>query len=158
MGGFRHSYFFISLGLFIIRMTKYYFSLLLVNLLSVKLFLKLHMNIVKNLLSTTLPSSSHPFSTWSFVISSLCISSVVTLLLISTPPFYSWKRSYNKCHVYIIYIYIYIYNMYYIYIFQVCNFFATIWIFCNWDIKDTVKVLICTRLCCSSTSCIKIDS
>ena len=47
MGGFTPSYFFIPLGLFIIRMTRYYFPLLSVNLLSVKLSRKLHMNIVK---------------------------------------------------------------------------------------------------------------
>ena len=37
-------------------MTRYYFSLLSVNLLSVKLSLKLHMNIVQNLLPMTVPS------------------------------------------------------------------------------------------------------
>ena len=41
MGRFRPSYFFISLGFFIIRMTRYYFPFLLVNLLTVKLSLKL---------------------------------------------------------------------------------------------------------------------
>ena len=56
MGGFRSSYLFIPIGFFIIRMTRDYFPLLSVNLLSVKLSLKLHMNIVQKLLSTTLPS------------------------------------------------------------------------------------------------------
>ena len=50
MGGFRSSYFFIPLESFIIRMTRYYFTLLSVNLLSVVLSLKLHMNILQNLL------------------------------------------------------------------------------------------------------------
>ena len=36
MGGFRSRYLFIPLGFFIIRMTKHYFPLLSVNLLSVK--------------------------------------------------------------------------------------------------------------------------
>ena len=55
MGGFRSSYLFIPLGFLMIRMTRHYFPLLSVNLLSVKLSLKLHMNIVQNLLSTKLP-------------------------------------------------------------------------------------------------------
>ena len=46
-----------GLGFFIIRMTRYYFPLFSVNLLSVKLSLKLHMDIiVQNLLSTALLS------------------------------------------------------------------------------------------------------
>ena len=36
MGGFRSRYLFIPLGFFIIRMTRHYFPLLSVNLLSVK--------------------------------------------------------------------------------------------------------------------------
>ena len=56
MGGFQPSYFFISLGFFIIRMTRYYFPLLSVNFLSVKLSLKSHLKIVGNLLSIALPS------------------------------------------------------------------------------------------------------
>ena len=54
-GGFRPTYFFIPLGFFIIRMTRYYFPLLSVNLLSVILSLKLHMNTLQNLSSTELP-------------------------------------------------------------------------------------------------------
>ena len=56
MGRFHPSYFFVSLGFFIIRMTRYYFPLLSVNLLNVKLSLKSHLNIVGNLSSIALPS------------------------------------------------------------------------------------------------------
>ena len=46
-----------GLGLFIIRITRYYFPLFSVNLLSVKLSLKLHMDIiVQSLLSTAILS------------------------------------------------------------------------------------------------------
>ena len=85
MGEFMSSYIFIPLGLFNVRMTRHYFPLLAVSLLSVKLSLKLHMNIVQNLLSTTRPSLfiitrkvSSPFLTWSLILYSLWISSAVT--------------------------------------------------------------------------------
>ena len=55
-GGSRPTYLFIPLGFFIIRTTRYYFLLLSVNLLSVKLSLTLDMNIVQKLLSTAFPS------------------------------------------------------------------------------------------------------
>ena len=54
MGGFRSSYFFIPSGLFITRMTRYYFALLSINLPSVNLSINLHMNIEH--CTTALPS------------------------------------------------------------------------------------------------------
>ena len=55
MGGFRSSYFIIPYGFPFIRIAKYYFPLLSVNLLHVKLSVKLHTNITQNLLATALP-------------------------------------------------------------------------------------------------------
>ena len=54
MEGFRSSYFFTPSGIFLIRMVRYYFPLFAINLLSVKIFLKLHMSIAQDF-STTLP-------------------------------------------------------------------------------------------------------
>ena len=54
MEGFGCSYFFIPLGVFFHKNGKV-FRLLLINLVGVKLFLKLRMHIVQDLLSTTFP-------------------------------------------------------------------------------------------------------
>ena len=51
----KSSYLFIVLEAFFIRMARYYLPLHSINLLSVKPFLKPHMKIVQDLLSTTLP-------------------------------------------------------------------------------------------------------
>ena len=56
MGRFRPSYIFISSGIFITKMTRYYIPLRSADLMRVKLSLKWHMNIVQNLLSIALPS------------------------------------------------------------------------------------------------------
>ena len=75
MRQFRSSYLFLLLGFFFIRMARYYCALLSVNPLGVKLSLKLHMNTVKNLLSTALrglliitSNVSSFFLTWTLIL------------------------------------------------------------------------------------------
>ena len=91
----KSSYLFIALGAFFIRMTRYYLPLHSINLLSVKLFLKPHMKIVQDLLSTTLPClfiMTHKVFLFFFNL----VLEFFQLLLICTYFFWFWKTGLFK--------------------------------------------------------------